>query len=154
MATHFNVHFNVRPRYTPGSPAAVDEEIARKVAEEEKHFIEHALSGVWGPAEKARAEKLGLRGIVEMRTERRDHWEVLDLCTGERFKRHFPEKIRKMGYQAYDSLENWEKKLIAENPPEDIENFEKASYRIFVKPFETFPDKYEIKVYRPVPIEE
>lgn len=142
-------YFHVAPRYTPGSPAQVDESIALKVAEEEKHFIEHALEGTWGEANKVRAEQLGLRGIVEARTERRDHWEVLDLCTGERFKRHFPDKIRKMGFQAYDNLANWEKKLIDENPPKDIPDHKKASYRILVAPFLTFPDRYDIRAYKP-----
>jgi len=78
-------HFNVEPRYTPGSPAQVSEAIARKVAMEEKQFIEHALSGVWGNDEKKRAKALGLDLISFEMVERPKGWEVYDLITGKQY---------------------------------------------------------------------
>ena len=56
--------YNVRPRYSPGSPAAVDEATARRSAREERDSYETALSGAWGDAERQRAELLGLDGIA------------------------------------------------------------------------------------------
>lgn len=83
-----NIYCNVRPRYTPGSPAMVDMRTASKVAHEEKQFYEYALSGVWGEKEKARAEAEGLKGIAEQvlyehRQNRQNGFMVRDLITGE-----------------------------------------------------------------------
>lgn len=78
-----NVTFQVRPRYTPGSPAMVDAATANRVAVEEREFIKHALEGVWGEEQKARAEKLGLDFIAYAMVERRDGWYVEDLITGK-----------------------------------------------------------------------
>lgn len=92
-------YFNVRPRYTPGSPAQVSEAIALRVAEEERVSREHALSGAYGAEHRARAESLGLgpqpdrdgvrRGLAEEVVEHRDHWLVRDLPTGELYARPF-----------------------------------------------------------------
>lgn len=78
MKKHKQYYYNVYPRYTSGSPAMVSESIALKVAAEEKHFIEHALDGAWGEVEKARAEKLGLRGIVEAIKMPAGPWVLFD----------------------------------------------------------------------------
>lgn len=146
-------HYNVAPRYTPGSPALVGRDIAERVASEEKDFIQHALEGFWGDAQKLRAEQLGLRGIVEARVERRGFWEVHDLCTGEHFKRLFPEKLRKQGFKTYIELQPWEKKLIDENPPTDIDKYQKYGwFKIEVAPFQSFPTGYKVTVYRPEPV--
>lgn len=114
-------HYNVSPRYSPGSPALVSREIALKVARDEKEFIQHALEGAWGEEQKKRAERLGLRGIVEARDERRSGknsgWEVEDLCTGERFFRLAPEGIQKLGYKRYDEFDSWEKSAIDMSKP-------------------------------------
>jgi hypothetical protein len=92
-------HFNVTPRYTPGSPASVSQEIAKRVAAEERHSIQFDLSGVHGTEARARAEKLGLgpqpdargvrRGIAEQVVEHSGHWMVSDLLTGEIYARPF-----------------------------------------------------------------
>lgn len=91
--------FNVRPRYTPGSPAMVSEKIALKVAAEEKAAYEHSRSGVYGTVEAARAARLGLgpirgeddrlRSIAEETIEHANHWMVRDLITGEVYQRPF-----------------------------------------------------------------
>jgi hypothetical protein len=142
-------HFNVAPRYTPGSPAMVPEDLARRVAEEEKKFIQHALEGAWGEEQKQRAERLGLRGIVEMRIERRDHWEVEDLCTGEKFKRFFPEKLRKLGWTPFEDMPPWAKKQIPASFT-DIEKFDRLFFKVgsIVQGPQGFPMQ-EIKMYRP-----
>ena len=89
-----NVYFNVVPRYTPGSPAIVPEDIANYVAVEESAAYERALSGVHGAEDKARAERLGLRGISEQRAEYADCWVIEDLITRERFVRPFKKEYR------------------------------------------------------------
>lgn len=85
-------YFNVAPRYTPGSPAMVDERTARRVAQEEQNGYDQVLTGIYGEEEVRRAKKLGLAGIVEQRIERtsRKLWQVEDLITGEKFERLFP----------------------------------------------------------------
>ena len=84
-----SVYFNVAPRYTPGSPAQVNGDLARRVAWEEKQAIEYYLNGTLGEANRALAETAGLAGIAEMRYERADCWIVEDLCTGRTFIRPF-----------------------------------------------------------------
>lgn len=53
-------HFNVKPRYTCGSPAAVSQEEALHQINEELISIEHDLEGAHGDEHQARARKLGL----------------------------------------------------------------------------------------------
>jgi hypothetical protein len=89
-----NVYFNVVPRYTPGSPAIVPEDIANDVAIEESAAYERALNGVNGADAQARAERLGLRGISEQRTEHAECWVIKDLITLERFVRPFKKEYR------------------------------------------------------------
>ena len=89
-----NAYFNVVPRYTPGSPAMVPESIANYVAIEESAAYERALSGADGAEDKARAERLGLRGICEQRTEYAECWVIQDLITLERFVRPFKNEYR------------------------------------------------------------
>ena len=109
-------HFNVAPRYTPGSPALVDEGIAVRVALQERSSIVHVLDGMEGEKNQKRAERLGLRGIVEYRVFRgsgkKEGWEVTDLCTGEKLFRLSSEALRKLGWTAYAELDEWQKKLV------------------------------------------
>ncbi len=83
------VHFNVAPRYTPGSPAPVDMDTALRVASDEEGGYQHAHVGRYGAKYQEIAQKLGTLGIVEVRAETRKGWDVLDLLTGERFTRPF-----------------------------------------------------------------
>jgi hypothetical protein len=96
-----NYHYNVKPRYTAGSPAAVDEKTALHQAEEEKKFHEMYLSGVMGEKNQALAEQLGLGPVAdqergglryspaELVIEHSNHWFVRCLITGEMFVRPF-----------------------------------------------------------------
>ena len=68
----------------------VTEALAQRLASEERGAYERAISGRYGDAERARAEEMGLGNIVERRLERRRHWEVHDMITGEGFTRPFP----------------------------------------------------------------
>ncbi len=83
-------HFNVRPRYSGGSPAQIDEALARRLVIEERTDFDRSLAGYYGVEQETVARQLGLRGIVERRIERAGAWEVDDLLTGERFIRPFP----------------------------------------------------------------
>jgi hypothetical protein len=70
----------------------VDGPTAAHVAKDEREFYDYALSGVWGEADKLKAEKLGLKGIAEhvLREERRgrvDGFVVRDLITDETYWR-------------------------------------------------------------------
>lgn len=145
-------HYNVAPRYTPGSPAMVSQEVAERVAKEEAAFIKTALSGRWGERHQARAARLGLSGIVELRVERRDHWEVTDLCTGARFRCLFPETLRKRGWIPFADLRSWEKKLVENDPPKETEDHTRAWFQIRVVPFDSFPTGHIIQVYTPEPL--
>jgi len=123
----------VAPRYTAGSPALVDATIALRVAVEEVSAIETALEGFWGEAQKARAERLGLRGIVECKRERgsgkKHGWDVVDLCTGERFFRLTQEALRKSGWRSYYDLTSWEQEL-ATAAATSIEDPKSGFYKI------------------------
>lgn len=85
MARRKRGHFNVEPRYTPGSPAQVPEYTALRVAAQEKDAIEGALEGIWGEEAKARAEERGLDLIVFEMVERPKGWDVHDLITDKHY---------------------------------------------------------------------
>jgi hypothetical protein len=92
--------YSVSPRYTPGSPAQVDERTALRVAEEERRSYEHYLEGVYGEDNKTMAETKGLRGVVELLSEKGKGWDVLDVCLGEEFRRPFHVKVKVQGLKA------------------------------------------------------
>ncbi len=97
--------FNVRPRYTSGSPASVNMDTAYKVVEQERRAHEHALSGAWGEQERLRALALGLRACAEGVEELRMCWRVSDLITGEMYDRPFPSRKRaKKPWFAYTAV--------------------------------------------------
>jgi len=89
-STANRIRYYVSPRYTPGSPAMVSEEIALRVITEEQKSYEHAVAGVLGAEAQAKAFSIGMVGIVEKRQEQRTSWRVTDLCTGDCFVRPFP----------------------------------------------------------------
>lgn len=92
-------HYNVRPRYGAGSPAAVDFKTADDFAREEIDRCAIAASGVWGEKAQARAFELGigpvidhdgfLRSPAEYVEEHMGHWLVQCLCTGVLYTRPF-----------------------------------------------------------------
>lgn len=82
-------YFNVRPRYSPGSPAMVDGPTAAMVANDEKDGHERTLAGIYGDDARTKAEGDTLRGLAERVTERSDCWLVQDLVTDEVYIRPF-----------------------------------------------------------------
>lgn len=75
-------YFDVRPRYTSGSPAMVDEFTARRVLSQEIGAHAAHAEGWYGDEGKAEAEQKGLSGIVEFKIEHGKGWVVYDLITG------------------------------------------------------------------------
>ncbi len=98
----------VRPRYSPGSPAMVHDHIALQVARDERESYEHALTGMWGEAEKKRAEILGLRGTAYVMAEKGSgknfRWLIQDLVTSELLRRHHDQQIETMGFKRFAEL--------------------------------------------------
>jgi hypothetical protein len=77
-----NHHYNVAPRYTPGSPALVPEETARRVAAQEKDAYEDAL--IWSEHPRhAIARQKGAAWIVWESWETRGRLHKRCLLTGE-----------------------------------------------------------------------
>lgn len=151
-----SIYFTVAPRYTCGSPAMVRQEIAERVALEEKRAYEHVLEGLEGEARKAKAERLGLRGIAECKWEKgagkKHGWEVEDLCTGERLFRLTPEALHKLGWKRYDELDNWERRLVDGDPPKDVPDPKNAFYKLTADRHSGivgFGHGYRVEVYRP-----
>jgi hypothetical protein len=85
-----NAYYNVRPRYSPGSPASVPAYVAAMVANDEKEAHEATLSGVYGEDAATKAKTDPLRGLAERVEERAGAWLVEDLITKERYVRPFP----------------------------------------------------------------
>ena len=98
----------VRPRYSGGSPAMVKDDVALRVAEQEREEYERALTGVYGDHQKRRAKVLGLRDIAyalgQQGSGRKFRWLVFDLVTGEYFHRHNELEIERLGYRRYQDL--------------------------------------------------
>lgn len=118
--------YNVRPRYSPGSPAAVDEATALRVVREERDAYEHALAGAWGEAERQRAELLGLDGIVYSLHEdgrgRHFRWVQGDLITGTVTRRLDSEALRSEGYLSFSELPTWARERVPQtNRASDLE---------------------------------
>lgn len=83
------MHYNVKPRYTPGSPGMVDQKTAERVAEQERRCHKEALDGIYGEHLLRVAETQGLLGIVERVYETAIGWEVHDLMTSDQYMRPF-----------------------------------------------------------------
>lgn len=82
----------------------VDVDVAERVAMQEEEAHEHALEGVYGARKRREAKVLGLRGVAEVVTERRDGWHVRDLCTGEKYVRPFLGRQKKRNRFAFADL--------------------------------------------------
>ena len=81
-----NVHFECRPRYCPGSPALVPDDICAHEAVDEVDAYHRDLTGIHGEEAKKRAEKLGLKGICFARWQKGKHTFRHDLITGDTFQ--------------------------------------------------------------------
>lgn len=72
-------YFDVAPRYSAGSPAAVREEIALQVMKDERAHIRYFLDGTFGEENQQLAQRLGLHGIVVLIRERGGKLVIEDL---------------------------------------------------------------------------
>jgi hypothetical protein len=75
----------------------IDGALAVRIAVEERRVYEKSLEGRYGEENKAKAERLGLRGIVEKWTEYSNKWIIVDTLTDEKCERPF--KPMKLGTQ-------------------------------------------------------
>lgn len=91
-----SLYYEVRPRYTSGSPDLVPESVAEQVAQEEKEAYERALKGLYGETDRLRAGRLGLSHIVFERQEKGREWLVNDLITGENRSEPLPSRVKKI----------------------------------------------------------
>lgn len=77
-------HYNVRPRFSAGSPAMVSEEIALRVADDERENHARAAEGRYGNELQEQADdEHALYGIVYLLEEHPKFWRVYDLITEE-----------------------------------------------------------------------
>lgn len=115
-----NTYWNVHPRYSCGSPAALfgnREELVRRIVRAEKDGHEAALEGLYGDRLKERAERLGLRGIVVLTREKGKKWVCFDEVTGEHYERPFDDRMRKNGFVRFTDLDPHIQELIADVEP-------------------------------------
>lgn len=143
MRARFN-SYNVRPRYTPGSPAAVDEDTAFRVAREEREAYEHALTGIGGERERRRAEMLGLEGIVYtlhwQGSGRKFRWVQTDLVTGKQTLRLHQDELEREGYLNFDQLPPWARKLVMPFPLRTTD-IERRFWKLEAEPVEYQPEE-------------
>lgn len=83
------MYYNVKPRYTPGSPGMVDQKTAEHVAAQERRCFKEALDGTYGDHLQNVAKTQELLGIVERVYETAIGWEVHDLLTDAQYMRPF-----------------------------------------------------------------
>lgn len=87
FARHFrSLHWEVRPRYSGGSPAMVDAETCLKVAKQERYGYAAHYDGAYGPDLAKAARFCGLKGICFCWREVRGKISVYDLLTMETAK--------------------------------------------------------------------
>ena len=111
-------YWNVHPRYSPGSPAALwDERQVERIVDSEKQGHEAALEGIYGPELKARAERLGLRGIVVLTHEKGKKWVCYDEVTEEHYERPFDDRMRKDGFVRFTDLDPHIQEMVTDVEP-------------------------------------
>lgn len=126
-----NVRYSVAPRYTPGSPAMVSEQIARQVAAEEKEAYPYYLQGTCGEAQKKRAELLGLDNIAYAYSESGKLFLVWDLITDAHTKRpNNAETYRKLGYVSFLELVHDERAVTTINVTGNIGDWDRFYYKM------------------------
>lgn len=113
--------FNVRPRYTGGSPGAFfnSPQTTFRVAQQEVEAREHALEGIFGDEQKQRAERLGVEAIAYALYEERGGWKVMDMLTGETYLRPAEHKLRRQKWLPWDELPEWAQVEFVDRKPSD-----------------------------------
>lgn len=111
-------YYNVRPRYSCGSPALLrDNAIAMNVAESESQSYKYILDGHYGKEAIGKANRLGLRGISESVLETVKGWKVHDLVTDERYLRPYDKRMIKDGWRKWLDLYDYEQQLLEKQEP-------------------------------------
>lgn len=139
------VYYDVRPRYTGGSPAQVDKATCLKVAAEEREHYGCTMEGVFGPEQKARAERLGLTGIAFSRLERRSEWIIEDQITNERTTRPFDRKVKRR-YAKHPTAGRVEVELLGEDPDDSYHCFMVRLVRTFAVPMTFSVPRHELEL--------
>ena len=67
----------------------------------------------------------------------------------EHFFRLCAEALRKLGWRAYADLDEYERKLVDQSPPTDVEDPTQAMYKVEPVLGAGFPTGWNIRVYRP-----
>ena len=110
------LYWDVRPRYSAGSPAMVDRRIAAKVLIDEWECLEHALAGSYGDAKRDEALADKLAGIVIVSHERGPCVDTWDVITGEAVRKRYRDGILK----ASVPLKPWDTKFFVEAFREEL----------------------------------
>lgn len=84
-----STRWRVKPHYTCGSPADLPRSNAYRVAGQELRSYHLTLCGAYGDEKQAEAEQRGLAGISLAYVQRRCHWEVQDLLTGDFYEQPY-----------------------------------------------------------------
>lgn len=127
--------FNVRPRYTPGSPAMVNSEVAMRVAMEERSSYESAIKGSYGEDKQTKALAVGMRGIVERWTEYATRWRIVDMITGDETERPFkPHKEGKRVFAFGGNVRFFTRdRCLAGKPPQRGKVFGKQKDKLIIQ---------------------
>lgn len=80
-----STYYDVKPRYSSGSPASVNKEMAEAVKFMEVEFYHYAKGGAWGEKYKKLADEKGLRDIVIQIIDHGYQRIITDLITGTKF---------------------------------------------------------------------
>ncbi len=81
--------YTVHPRYTPGSPAAVDADTAQRVALDERKAYQEIVAGRWfDDRMQALAREKGLANIVICMEVLQRSLRCYDMLTQERYTLH------------------------------------------------------------------
>ena len=129
-------YYQIAPRYTASSPGVVDRSTAECVAEDEKQGYARCLEGGHGDEELKKARIMGLRGIVERKTEKvrgkKPYYEIYDLCTGETHEMPLGDQLTKLGYKHFSHLGEKAKAVITANPPTTIGDYTRTGWFKFM----------------------
>jgi len=114
------IYFEVRPRYTCGSPGQVSERICAEEALSEQEGYQRALSGVYGEESKAKAEREGLEGICFVRWSKGNKTWRYDLIMNvkyeepKRLETEDEDRLKLLRHWKEFGLSNWHTQLEAE----------------------------------------
>jgi len=114
-----NAYCHVRPRYSGGSPAQVDLSTMVHVAVNEEESYAQTMTGLYGEAERAKAVRLGLKGVCYVRWEKGPKIYRYDVLTGE--TRLEPKRLEQKDLERVRLLRNW-----LEFTPDSMTDLQKA----------------------------